>query len=124
MYFFAMDVFGGQFGYRGDSIVYFEPETGEVEEFSVDLERWAKRILEDADVLTGYPLARSWQRENGQLKHGDRLVPIQAFVSGGKYVVENLRPYDAASGMRIRGPIARAISDLPDGTAITFKIVE
>jgi hypothetical protein len=43
--FFAEDAFGYQFAIRDDSIVSFDPETGEVADFAETLEDWSNRIL-------------------------------------------------------------------------------
>lgn len=53
LFFFAEDIFGGQFAIFNNTIVSFDPETGEIEEISDSLEGWAKEILSDYDYLTG-----------------------------------------------------------------------
>jgi hypothetical protein len=124
LFFFAEDIFGGQFAYGSDGIVSFDPETGEVERFAADLEVWADRVMADYQLLTGFPVAHSWQAVHGQLAQGLRLVPKKPFVLGGEFVPENLYALDAAKGMRFRGGLATQIRDLPEGASVSFKIVE
>jgi len=83
LHFFAEDVFGGQFAVSDDSIVSFDPETGETEKISDTFEGWAHEIMSDYDYFTGYSLASDWQKENGALPIGHRLIPRQLFVLGG-----------------------------------------
>ena len=81
-------------------------------------------ILDDYEAKTGYPLARDWQKRNGRLAQGLRLVPTIPFVAGGEYAIENLHPMNAVAGMRFRGSIAFQIKDLPEGAKIKLKIVD
>ncbi|KAJ6787145.1 hypothetical protein PWT90_05406 [Aphanocladium album] len=50
----------------------------------------------------------------------ERLVPVQLFVLGGNYDFDNVVVKDAAEALRIRGPIAQQISQLPDGAQVTL----
>jgi hypothetical protein len=79
-------------------------------------------LLADPDANGTYRLATAWQDENGPLDHGQRLVPYRFFVLGGRYELPNLVAKDAATCMRIRGPIASQIHDLPDGTEIRLTV--
>ena len=122
--FFAEDVFGGQFCVTNSGICMFDPETGEKEPLANSLEDWARVLLEDFNVLTGYPVAHEWQVKNGLMECGVRLVPKVPFVAGGGFEIENLHAMDAVKAMRLRGSIARQIRDFPDGTAFRFEVVE
>ena len=122
--FFAEDIFGGQFAFRGEKIVAFDPETGDVQPLANDLEDWAEQVMVRYRVLTGYPLAHQWQEQNGPLPAGHRLLPKTPFVLGGKFVVCNLYPLEAVKGMRLRGELAVQIRDLPDGAQVQFNIVD
>lgn len=124
MFFFAEDIFGGQFALRGNEVVSFEPETGEVEVLAGDIEQWAAAVLADYELLTGSGLAHEWQRGHGALAPGTRLLPKRPFVLGGEFTVDNLYQLPAVEGMRLRGQLALQIRDLPDGATIQFKIVE
>jgi hypothetical protein len=122
--FFAEDIFGGQFGVKGDVIYSLDTETGELSQLAGSVEEWARKILDDHEFITGYPIAHQWQAQNGTLAAGDRLVPKQPFVLGGEYSVTNIVALEAVKGMRFRGDLAVQIRDLPDGASITFKIVD
>lgn len=120
--FFAEDVFGGQFCIANDRVMSFDPETGDRRELGASLNDWAQLILREYRVLTGYPLAHSWQQANGPLPEGFRLIPRTPFVCNGSFDLGNLALIDAERGMRIRGSLARQIHDLPDGSQIVFSI--
>jgi len=119
---FAQDVLGTQFAVDANRIVAVNPETGERTVVGDSLGAWAEWLLADPDVNGTYRLATAWQNENGALEHGQRLVPYRFFVLGGGYELSNLVAKDAATCMRIRGPIARQIHDLPDGTEIRLTV--
>ncbi|MEF3062309.1 SMI1/KNR4 family protein [Ralstonia solanacearum] len=122
--FFAEDIFGGQFCLKSDGVYLFDPETAETTSLASDIERWAELILNDYEVLTGYPLAHEWQLANGKLTTGMRLVPKVPFVLGGRFAVDNLYPLDSVGAMRLRASLATQIRDLPDGAQIKWKMVD
>jgi hypothetical protein len=124
MFFFAEDIFGGQFCIYENKIYAFDPETAEIELLAENLQGWASAILEDYDYLTGYPLAHEWQKRSGAIPPGKRLAPKIPFIAGGEYVIDNLYIADPIELMKFRGNIAKQIKDLPDGTEINFKVVE
>lgn len=121
--FFAEDVFGGQFCIQGEEIKIFDPETGEMEFLANDFESWAKEILEDYEVLTGYNLARKWQKANGVIEDTTVLTPITPFILGGEFELDNLYKMDVIKVMLYRAGIARQIRDLPDGAEIQLDII-
>ena len=54
--------------------------------------------------------------------HGDRATWRElVFVGGGRYDLDNFVAYDAVTAMRIRGPIAQQVHDLPDGATIRLR---
>lgn len=122
--FFAEDVLGGQFAIRDDEVLSFDPETGQPEQVASSLEGWADRLPADYEVLSGFSLARRWQRAHGPLAPGVRLVPKIPFVLGGEFDVSNVYALDAAEGMRVRGQLAVQIRDLPDGARVRYRIVD
>lgn len=124
LYFFAEDIFGGQFAFSSNGVVSFDPETGDTEKLAPDLEGWADRLLDEYDILTGFPIAHQWQEIHGPLPLGHRLLPKRPFVLGGEFTVENLYVLDASQGMCFRGEIATQIRDLPDGATISLNIVD
>ncbi|XVV16702.1 hypothetical protein ACQP2X_20705 [Actinoplanes sp. CA-131856] len=108
--FFAEDVFGGQFGLRGDEVVSFDPEIGELEHMASSLEAWAAEIIDDHSVMTGQPLAHEWQARNRPLAPGERLIPIVPFALGGEYATGNLRPATDVEAMRVYGDLYKVTS--------------
>ncbi|MDM3863058.1 MAG: SMI1/KNR4 family protein [Aphanizomenon gracile PMC644.10] len=120
--FFAEDIFGGQFCIFNNEIYSFDPETGNKEVVADNIEQWAKLILEDYNVLTGFPLAHQWQQEHGILPINKRLLPKIPFVAGGRFTVDNLYSVDSVKGMKVRADIAQQIHNLPDGTKITVRL--
>ncbi len=120
--FFAEDVFGGQFCIKDSKVYTFDPELGYLEYLADDIEQWAQTLLRDYEVLTGYPLAHQWQKQNGQLPVGKRLVPKTPFVLGGEFTLDNLHLVDAVEGMRLRADLALQIKDLPDGAQVRFSV--
>lgn len=122
--FFAEDVFGGQFVLSPEGVGTFDPETGDVALLAEDLQGWAAVVLDDRDVLTGYPLAHEWQAQHGALPSGQRLLPRVPFVLGGDFAVSNLYCAGAVDGMRTRANLATQLRDLPDGATVTYRIIE
>lgn len=120
--FFAEDTFGHPFAIRGGDIVSFDPESGKAEALSPDLEGWAERILDDYEILTGYPLLHEWQERNGPIPLDHRLAPRIPFVAGGDFSLKNLYLAPSVDLMRFRASLAQQIKDLPDGTPIRLKV--
>jgi hypothetical protein len=123
-FFFAEDVFGGQFCVHDGVVMSFDPETGDKCIIAADVEEWAHKILSEYEVLTGHPLAHEWQVRHGAIPHGQRLIPKIPFVLGGNFEVENLFLIEAARGMRSRANLAVQIKDLPEGSNVEFKVVD
>jgi hypothetical protein len=120
--FFAEDLFGGQFCIREGAVSAFDPELGEYRQVSDTLEGWAREILDNPEVRTGYPLVPEWERLHGPLKEGFRLVPKLPFFAGGKYEINNLYAYQDTRGMRFRGSLATQARDLPPGAPLVFRV--
>ncbi|HEV7238562.1 MAG TPA: SMI1/KNR4 family protein [Thermoanaerobaculia bacterium] len=121
LFFFAEDIFGGQFCLAENGIYAFDPETAEREWIADDIENWAAAILDDFSNRTGYPLAHEWQTIHGSVSEGTRLAPRLPFVAGGAFSVENLYCASAVDAMRFRGNLACQIHNLPDGAKIQLK---
>jgi len=124
LFFFAEDVFGGQFALTASEVVTFDPETGATVTFAPTVQAWADALLRDFELYTGSSIAERWQRDHQPLQPGERLLPKLPFVLGGEFELDNLYPLDAIDGMKLRASIARQIRNLPEGTSIEFKIVE
>jgi hypothetical protein len=119
--FFAEDGFGGQFGIKGDAVCYFDPENGEMNLVAESLEAWARWLLQDHRVRTGWPLYHLWKERFGIVEAGQRLVPKIPFVLGGKFELANLYKVNDVEGMRWRAAIANQLLDCPPGTKVVIK---
>jgi hypothetical protein len=116
---FGQDLFGCQFGVVDNrEIIVFDPETAERTPVGAGLDDWAAWLLEDPAVRGAHQFATAWQDERGALEHEQRLIPLQMFTMGGTYDFDNLVAKDAVTCMRIRGPLAQTIHDLPDGAQV------
>lgn len=118
---FAEDAFGNQFVLEGDTVAFFDAETGTTEKMAHSLEEWAACLLND-NYWTGWSLAHQWQTQHGPLKPGERLMPKIAFTFGGQFTVENLYASNALDGIRFRAYVALQIRDVPDGADITLSV--
>lgn len=121
--FFGEDAFGVQFCIKNNHIYTFDPETGELTFIAETLDEWAKLVVENYNELTGYSLAHDWQRINGGLPPGKRLVPVTPFVLGGEFAVVNLIALDAVESMKYRADVAKQLTDLPDGAQVTINLI-
>jgi hypothetical protein len=120
--FFAEDLFGCQFCIHGGFVYAFDPETAAFEPMGSSLDSWAGKLMGEAEVLTGFPLAHAWQKANGPLNSGFRLVPVLPFVCNGQFDFDNLRPIEEVEGMSFRALVSNGIAELPDGAAIKFVV--
>lgn len=120
--FFAEDVFGGQFCITDGEICRFNSETGLRERIAGSIDDWARLMLADTNVQTGWPLAHEWQQRFRPLLPGERLVPKVPFVLGGEFEVSNLHALDGVKAMRFYGNLAVQIRDAPDGTQVHWSV--
>lgn len=121
-FFFAEDVFGGQFSIRDNQVWMVDPETGYASAIANSLEGWAQKLLEDDRVLTGWPLGHEWQMKHGPIPIGRRLMPGRLFVLGGEFEVGNLAAVDAIEAMLLRGTIAVQLDGVPEKTQVRLKL--
>lgn len=122
IFFFAEDLFGGQFCVKNERIYSFDPETGELDEISNNFSDFARIILDDYDFMTGFSLAHDWQLKHGKIPTGKRLIPKQFFVLGGEFVLDNLYLSDAVQGMKSRAILASKIHGLADDTEVKIRV--
>ncbi|MFJ9781053.1 hypothetical protein ACIRSS_15800 [Amycolatopsis sp. NPDC101161] len=116
---FGQDLFGCQFAVTDNrEVVVFDPETADRTPIGAGLDDWAAWLLDDPAVRGAHQFATAWQDERGALGHDQRLIPLQMFTMGGTYDFDNLVAKDAITCMRIRGPLAQTIHDLPDGAQV------
>lgn len=120
--FFAENIFGDQFCIKNNKIFIFDSETGSLEHLSNDLCGWARRVISDYNVLTGFPVAHEWQSVHGKIPPGCRLSPKKPFVTGGDYSTSNLFVCDSIEAMKYKGSVAVQIKSIPDGGQIMFDI--
>ncbi len=119
---FAEDIFGGQFCFFEDKIVFFDPEVATITPIASNLEEWAAIVLADPDTYSGFPFAEEWQKVFGVLPNRSRLVPKIPFVCGGEYSINNFAVMESSLGMRSRANVALQLLDCADGTKVGFDI--
>jgi hypothetical protein len=122
--FFAEDVFGDQFAIANDSVVGFDPETGELTDTWTSFHDWLSTVVADPDIHVGRGLLTRWRHSRGQLERNQRLVPRVPFVLGGEYEVDNLVAMTALRGMQVRADLARQLAGVPDGSAIQLRVTD
>lgn len=122
LHFFAEDVFGFQYSVDDSGFFSFDPETAELEFVGATASDWASAILDDSDMLTGYPLAHEWQVRHGALAPGYRLAAALPFMLGGEYSVEALRAKSDVALAEFRAMIYSRVKDLPDGAQVSIRI--
>ena len=120
--FFAEDILQDQFCLSNTGVIRFHSETGENNILADSIENWAALLLRDHRKETGWPLASEWQRINGPLPPGKRLMPKVPFVLGGKYSLENLWAGDSVQGMRFKGDLAMQSREVPDGGSVRLVL--
>jgi hypothetical protein len=118
---FAEDLFGNQFALLDNKIVIFQCETAEIEQIASSFEELAGQLILEADYLTGRSLSAAWCNKFGVFPVRNRLIARTPFVLGGEYALQNLISVESAKSMRIRGPLASKIADLPDGTKLIVE---
>lgn len=119
---FGQDILGMQFAIlNGSDVVRFDPETARSSLIGHSLEDWAAWLLDNPTINGTATLAKVWQAKKGALQPSERLIPLQFFELGGEVSFDNLVVRDAAEAMRIRGPIAVQIRDLPPGAEIRIQ---
>ena len=116
--FFAQDIFAHQFCIDADAVWSFDPESGTKQRLGDSVDDWARAVLEDYNVLTGYPIAHQWQSIHGALPLGARLAPKTPFILGGEFSVDNLFALDAAKCMEYLAEIYNQTKHLPSGSVV------
>lgn len=119
--FFAEDIFGVQFCINQGEVSSFDPETGEFHSIANTIRDWARWVVEDYHVRTGWPLAHEWQLRYGAIEPGQRLLPKKPFVLGGEFSIENLYKLNDVEGMLFRASIAVQLRDCPDGSTVVLQ---
>lgn len=119
---FACDLFGNQFCFDNNSVVFLNIETGETEYIAKNFEDWIDVLLDDYNYYTGVQILNEWEELMAPLKISDRFIPIKPFVLGGEYSPKNMRTIDFFETIEYNSSIAKQIFNLPDGTPIELII--
>ncbi len=120
--FFAEDLFGMQFVLSDQRVFTFDPETGDRTPAADSISAWVELVLDDPAVVVGSQLAGEWQRRNGALSEGRRLVPVKPFILGGDFDLANLRDMSSVEAMLYRADLARQLRDVPDGSQVELQV--
>jgi len=124
VFFFGQEIFGNQFGFSDQGIVFFNVETGDMKWMAKDFEGWTQALVSDLDYFTGRNLALEWARTMGALKPEERLCPKKPFIIGGAFSIGNAYPLAFPKYINTNANIANQIYGLPDGTPIKLKIID
>lgn len=120
--FFAEDIFCFQFGLSNKGVVRLEPETGKLCHHSPSVEGWAAKLLENYSEEVGWSLAHEWQKRNGPLPLGHRLLPRTPFMMmGGDYGHENFVAVTCKCAMEMIGRLCSETRNLPDGSQFVLR---
>lgn len=121
---FAFDVYGMPFIFRGNEFGQLDYGTGKVDPMGSSVADWARILVEDFSLFTGWPLAEAWQKEHGELPVGVRLFPTRPFFMGGEYKTSNLRAVSIADGFGAAAQIYNQTKNLPDGTQVQIVVAD
>ncbi|MCA9710576.1 MAG: hypothetical protein KDK70_32340 [Myxococcales bacterium] len=116
--FFAEDRFGQQFGLHKDSILAFDPVTGNTEHVAFSLDRWAEHVIDRPEALGQARLAE-WVEEHGPLSTTQRLQPRMPPGFDDDDALGELRVLDDVDLMRrysrLHAETRKAPGVLPEG---------
>ena len=117
---FAEDLFMGQYAISEDGVVKVDLESGRLESHSDSISDWAQTILDDYNYETGYPVGEEWQKANGRLANGYRLLPKRPFAMGGDFVSREMVAVKSHIGLQMLVNLSNQIRHLPNGTTVTI----
>jgi len=115
--FFAQDIFAVQFCIKDNQVFSFNPETGFFDFIAKDFKGWVELLFVDP-TISGVNIARKWSDVEKGLEFDERLVPIQLFMFGGEYKINNLKPHSLKNAIEIYHGNWYAVKDIPDGKEI------
>lgn len=121
LYCFGQDIFGNQFAFCNNKIVWFNIETGDMDILADDFKDWEQTLCNDIDYYTGRNLA---SQIDSQTLIETRLCPKIPFVIGGEFTIANLYTAKYPNYIKINANIARQIYHLPEGANIKLSIEE
>jgi hypothetical protein len=122
--FFAEDVFGNQFAFDGERVVYFDAENGRATPFANSFSEWLSTILEDPADTLQLMTYKNWLKQGQQLQPSEHLCPTYPFIVKADPPLHELYPVNSVEDMRHKGHFALQIKDIPDGTQIKIKVIE
>ena len=121
---FAEDIFGNQFCFEADQVVFFNLETAEREVIAQNFDGFLIDFRKDIEYYSGIDLLSGWLLSGNTFPYGNRLCAKIPFVIDGKYEVDNLYLIDAFKNIAYNASLAHQIYNLPDGTSIQIKLSE
>lgn len=120
---FAEDIFGFQYFIDiSGPVLMLDLESGVVDFVAEDLEGWAKYVLSDIELSTGWNFARQWQIKNGAIPPGMRLSPKIPFVLGGDYNIDNMFLADSFEICAFRYNLYKQIKNMSDGESVILEL--
>lgn len=123
-FFFAENFLGEQFCFLGGEIFIFNPEDGRMFFMAKTFTEWCRLIVDQYEKYSAHELGRSWQLIHGPISGLTTLVPKKLFILGGGFDVDNLVLLDSVVAMRVLGPIALHLNNLPDGAKVSIEVVD
>ncbi len=118
---FAVDIFGYPYCVSDQGVLKLDLETGRFMRIGEDIEGWAKRVLDHFEQLTGWSCLKEWERENGALPVGYRLLPRLPFIGGGARSSDNLIAVPLTELIGFYAELAAQVRNLPDGAEIEIQ---
>jgi hypothetical protein len=122
--FFAEDVFGNQFAFEGDRVVYFDVENGRATPFANSFSEWLSIILEDPADTLQLMLYKNWLKKGERLEPSEHLCPTYPFIVKAEPPLHELHRVNSIEDMRYKGRFALQIKDVPDGAKIKIKVTD
>lgn len=123
-FFFAQDIFGNQFGFSANGIVFFNIETGDKEYLCDTFDDWVEVLMSDIEYYSGINTIISWEKKNSTINFNERLSPKLPFVAGGEYEIENLYVSPFPNYIFSNANIANQVYNLAESTPIKLKASE
>lgn len=123
---FGADIFGNLFVFgESEKVLFFNIESGEIEQIANDFEDWLKVLFSDLNYFSGRELAMTLtENVREDLSKGFRLCPKIPFITGGAYDLSNLylKFYDI--NIKYNASIASQVINLEDGQAVKIKLIQ
>lgn len=119
---FGQDIFGNQFCFSKNGIIFFNIETGDKDIIASNFTDWCIILADDLDFYTGRKFS-SFLKSPNYVKI-ERICPKVPFIIGGEYEINNFYLLQYPKYISVNANIARQIYNLPDGTEINLVISE